>query len=87
MSVLEAPTIGTDVLNEDTDDVDAFVSHLYAYPNPPDLRAFCGIHATEDQHAMMHSGPERIMCQPDARECPRCGAPICPVCVEKSPWR
>lgn len=89
MAVLEqAPAIEIRETPEDDLDIPDMQSHLYWFHQPGDIRVtHCGITIDQDPHVRMHRAEgdnNPCVFEQGQTNCPRCGAPICPVCLSLS---
>lgn len=82
----DAPVVGVATIDDAIDDIPDMVAHLYRAWEPKPRTAFCGVSGEQDGHGKMHraEGAKGTPWPPGTLECPICGAPICPVCLEEA---
>ncbi len=87
MNTTEASTTA----GPDTENVEPFICHLYPRSDDPYHNhsiTFCGLHVSDDPHALMHKGygqksPKWGAVEGPGERCPACGAPLCATCLRR----
>ena len=82
MTTIEAP-IPVSILNEDIQEVDDFICHLYIVGTST---AFCGLSEMADVHSGMHRSYKQALPNWNLGEevCALCGTPICKTCLAEA---